>query len=82
MEREPPADRGIVDMLWTRRGDALGRTGKLPTEFTLTPEEFDQLRVEIKPFTSYVVFNFDAEDGFGCRVFDIRVRVAGSADGR
>lgn len=76
----PVADQSMLDMLWERRREVYGRTGKLPTEFTLTPEEFTQLRAEVTPGTSYAVFNSGAE--FGYLVFGIPVRVVACAHGR
>ena len=79
-ESDPVPGQGILDLLWARRSDVFGKTGKLPSEFTLTPEEFDRLRAEVTPATSYAVFN--PGDSSGYMVFGIPVRIAGSADGR
>lgn len=76
----PVVDQSMLDMLWERRREVYGRTGKPPTEFTIAPEEFCQLRAEVTPSTSYAVFNSGAE--FGYVLFGIPVRVVACAHGR
>lgn len=76
----PVAYQSMLDVLWERRREVYGRTGKLPTDFILTPEEFCQLRAEATPVTSYAVFNSGAE--FGYMAFGIPLRVVASAHGR
>lgn len=76
----PVDDQSMLEMLWSRRREVYARTGKLPTEFTLTPDQFCHLRAQVTDSMSYAVFNVVGE--FGYMVFAIPVCVVAPTHGR